>query len=141
MQGANVKPHNSLNIRALLTLICSSMIAAAAAGHADTPSLPDPLKAGWQGKPVCEHLYEDIDKRILRCTFPPGSGHERHFHAPHFGYCVAGGQVRITSEDGIRELDLPTGSSYTSEGVPWHEVVNTGSTTIIYLLVERKEGP
>lgn len=86
-------------------------------------------------------MYEDADKRILRCTFPPGSGHERHFHAPHFGYAVAGGRVQITDESGITELDLRTGSSYTSEGVSWHEVVNTGNTTIIYLLVEGKEEP
>lgn len=102
------------------------------------PSLPDPLAAGWQGEPVCERLHEDDKQRILRCTFAPGVGHERHFHAPHFGYAISGGRVRITDANGIRELDLPTGSSYTSDGVESHEVLNIGDTTVVYLIVESK---
>ena len=46
--------------------------------------------------------------------------------------------MQITDEAGVREIDLPTGSSFTSEGVAWHEVLNIGSTTVIYLIVERK---
>ncbi len=38
--------------------------------------IPDPLEAGWKGKPVCEKIHEDKKQRILRCTFPPGVGHE-----------------------------------------------------------------
>ncbi len=103
-----------------------------------TPSLPGPLKAGWQGEPVCEVLHEDSHQRILHCTFGPGVGHERHFHAPHFGYAIAGGRMRITDNAGVQEIDLPTGSSFTSEGVSWHEVLNVGGTTVIYLIVEQK---
>ena len=103
-----------------------------------TPSLPDPLQAGWQGEPVCEILHEDSHQRVLRCTFAPGVGHERHFHAPHFGYAIEGGRMRITDNTGKREVDLPTGSSFTSESVSWHEVLNVGGTTVIYLIVERK---
>ena len=65
-------------------------------------------------------------------------GHERHFHAPHFGYAIAGGRMRITDETGVREVDLATASSFTSEGVGWHEALNIGSTTVIYLIVEPK---
>jgi len=103
-----------------------------------TPALPDPLEAGWKGKPVCERLYEDADQRILRCTFPPDTGHERHFHVPHFGYAIAGGRMRITDEAGVREVDLSTGSSFTSAGTSWHEVLNIGRTTTIYLIIEQK---
>lgn len=99
-------------------------------------SLPDPLAAGWEGQPVCEILGEDAHNRILRCTFPPGVGHERHYHAPYFGYAVSGGRVRMTDAQGTRELDLPTASSFTSEGVEWHEVLNIGETTIVYVIVE-----
>ena len=42
--------------------------------HADT--LPDPLQAGWQGRPVCEKIHEKAQIRILRSTFPPGVGYE-----------------------------------------------------------------
>ena len=88
-----------------------------------TPAiLPDPLAAGWNGKPVCERLHEDAAQRVLRCTFAPGVGHERHFHDAHFGYAIAGGRMRIEDENGVREVDVPTGSSFTSEGVSWHEV-------------------
>jgi len=105
---------------------------------ATQPSLPDPLAAGWRGSPVCEKLHEDTDQRVLRCTFPPSVGHERHFHDRHFGYAISGGRVRMTDADGTRELDLATGSSYMSSGVAWHEVLNVGDTTIVYLIVEPK---
>lgn len=106
------------------------------ATNADDPELPGPLEAGWKGVPVCEKLHEDVDHRILRCTFPPGVGHERHFHPRHFGYAIAGGRVRITDADGVRELSLDTGSSYSSDGVTWHEIENIGDSTIVYLIVE-----
>jgi len=103
-----------------------------------TSPLPDPLEAGWKGNPVCERLHEDSGQRILRCTFPPKVGHERHFHAPNFGYAIAGGRMQIKDDDGIREMDLATGSSSTSEGISWHEVFNVGQTTVVYLIVEQK---
>ena len=101
-------------------------------------SLPDPLEAGWKDAPVCERLFEDRQQRILRCEFPPGVGHERHFHVPHFGYALSGGRMRITDDSGVREMDLATGSSYASDGVAWHEVMNIGETTTTFLIVEPK---
>jgi len=122
----------------LFGLIGYSLLVLASTCFAETDNLPDPLMAGWKGKPVCEHLYEDSAKRILRCTFPPGVGHERHYHVPNFGYTLAGGRMRITSEEGVREVTLTAGKSYNSDGVAWHEVVNIGDTTVVYLLVEIK---
>lgn len=129
------------NIRKIVGLIGFFISMTASIAHAGNLSLPDPLNAGWEGKPVCENLFEDAEKRILRCTFPPGVGHERHFHAPHFGYAIAGGRVQITDQNGVRKLELSSGSSYTSEGTLWHEVINIGKTTIRYLIVERKKSP
>jgi quercetin dioxygenase-like cupin family protein len=103
-----------------------------------TPLLPDPLSAGWQGNPVCEQLHDDASHRVLRCTFPPGVGHERHYHERHFGYALSGGRMRLTSAEGTREVELATGSSYVSAGVDWHEVLNVGDTTVVYLIVEPK---
>ena len=108
--------------------------------HSVFPDLPDPLAAGWQGERVCERLHEDENQRVLRCTFPPGIGHERHFHPPHFGYVVAGSVMQITDENGSREVDLRSGTSWSSDGTAWHEVVNVGTTTGVYLIVEPKEG-
>lgn len=104
-----------------------------------TAELPDPLAAGWEGAPVCERLHEDPEQRILRCRFEPGVGHERHYHAPHFGYALSGGRMRITDESGTREVDLPAGTSFTSAGVEWHEVLNVGDTTTEYLIFEIKK--
>lgn len=101
-------------------------------------TLPDPLAAGWAGRSVCERLHEDRMHRVLRCTFPPGVGHERHYHRAHFGYALSGGRVRITDSRGTREMDLKTGSHFTSAGTEWHEILNIGDTTIAYLLVEPK---
>jgi len=117
----------------LSPMVGLSLIAASAV--ADTP-LPDPLAAGWRGERVCELLHEDDRQRILRCTFPPGGGHERHFHAAHFGYVITGGRMRIESADGVRDVDLPDGYSWTSDGVDWHAVENIGDTTSVYLIVE-----
>ena len=100
--------------------------------------LADPLEAGWNGKSVCEKLHEDSNNRILRCTFPPAVGHERHFHSRHFGYAISGGRVRITDAKGTREVDLASGSSFTSDGVAWHEVINIGDSTVVYLIIEPK---
>lgn len=113
-------------------------ILAIAGASAVQASLPDPLEAGWNGEPVCEKLHEDSDNRILRCTFPPAVGHERHLHKRYFGYAIAGGRVKMTDSTGSREVDLETGSSFTSDGIAWHEVVNVGDSTIVYIIVEPK---
>jgi len=117
------------------TLFATLLIVGACAVQ---PPFPDPLAAGWNGKPVCEQLHDDSKNRILRCTFPPAAGHERHFHDRHFGYAIAGGRVKITDASGSREVELATGSSYSSDGVAWHEVVNIGDSTIVYLIIEPK---
>jgi quercetin dioxygenase-like cupin family protein len=126
-------PVRTFGVSALMWLISMSAV------EPSTPDLPDPLNAGWQGNPVCERLHEDDHQRVLRCSFAPGVGHERHYHAPHFGYALSGGRMRMTDEKGFRDVDLATGSSYNSEGVAWHEVLNIGETTVIYLIIEQKQ--
>jgi quercetin dioxygenase-like cupin family protein len=118
--------------------LCLTILLASVLACARTQELPDPLAAGWQGEAVCQRLHEDRTQRILRCTFEPGVGHERHRHAPHFGYALSGGRMRITDDGGTRDVDLATGSSYSSSGVVWHEVLNIGETTTIYLIIEPK---
>ena len=112
------------------------VLAAALLALSATAPLPDPLAAGWQGKKVCEKLHEDAHQRILRCTFPPRVGHERHFHPRHFGYALSGGRMRITDAKGTREVDIATGSSFASDGVAWHEGLNVGDTQVQYLMIE-----
>lgn len=100
------------------------------------PTLPDPLAAGWRGTAVCEKQDESQYQRVLRCTFPPGVGHERHYHRPHTGYVIVGGRMRITDATGTREVAPQTGATFISEGIAWHEVLNVGDTTAVFLIVE-----
>lgn len=109
---------------------------AAMTGARSATHLPDPLAAGWDGEKVCEQLHKDADQRVLRCAFPPKVGHERHYHDKNFGYVLAGGRMRITDDGGVREVELIAGSSFASDGEDWHEVVNVGDTTVVYLMVE-----
>jgi quercetin dioxygenase-like cupin family protein len=100
--------------------------------------LPDPLEAGWKNTSVCELIQDNKNVRILKCTFEPGVGHERHYHKPHFGYTIAGSRFKIKDTNGIREVEVPTGSHFYSEGVEWHEVLNIGDSTAVFLIIEPK---
>ena len=125
----------STNIRPLCIASIAALFACSPVLVADE-NLPDPLAAGWNGEQICELLHEDAHQRILRCTFPPGVGHEKHFHKAHFGYVLAGGKMRIVDDSGEREVDLQADYSWTSDGISWHEVLNVGETTAVYLIVE-----
>jgi quercetin dioxygenase-like cupin family protein len=101
-------------------------------------NLPDPLQAGWNNIAVCKLLEENENIRVLRCTFKPGVGHEKHYHKPHFGYTLAGSKFRMIDAEGTKEISVATGSSFYSEGTDWHEVLNIGDSTAIFLIIEPK---
>lgn len=100
--------------------------------------LPDPLEAGWNNNVVCEVLVDNDNVRTLKCTFPPGVGHERHYHNAHFGYTLAGSTFRIKDTTGTREVNVPTGYSFYNDKIEWHEVLNIGDSTAVFLIVEPK---
>ncbi len=100
--------------------------------------LPDPLEAGWNNQAVCEVLEDKPHLRVLRCTFPPGIGHEKHYHDPHFGFTLAGSKFRITDDKGTKEVDVPTGTTFSKDSVTWHEVLNIGKDTAVFLIIEGK---
>ncbi|MBU2927529.1 cupin domain-containing protein [Winogradskyella psychrotolerans] len=100
--------------------------------------LPDPLEAGWRGHAVCEVLEDNKELRVLKCTFEPGVGHEKHYHNPHVGYTLVGGRFRITDDTGTREVDVPTGYMFSKDSITSHEVLNIGETTSVYLIMEYK---
>jgi len=130
-RGAPIHP-------ATLVLCGPLLVLASGTLQADSASLPDPLEAGWKGEAVCEALHDDDEHRVPRCTFPPGVGHERHYHDRHFGYTIAGARMRITDAEGTREVDVPADSSFKSDGIEWHQVINVGDTTGVFLIVEAK---
>ena len=98
----------------------------------------DALSAGWNGERRCENLYEDAQIRILRCTFPPNTGHERHSHPAFFNYVLSGGRGQITDGSGTREFESKPDQYRAGKAVEWHEALNTGDTTLRYLIVEKK---
>ena len=100
--------------------------------------LPDPLLAGWNGKKVCEKIEDNKHQRILKCTFKPGVGHERHYHLPHFGYTLAGSTFKIKDSTGTRIIHVTTGSYFNNNGIKWHEVLNIGDSTAVFLIIEPK---
>ena len=105
----------------------------------DLPGLQHAFDAGWQGEETCELLYETESIRVGKCIFPPGVGHEKHFHYPHFGYVLEGGKLRITNAEGeISEVQTTTGGSWSSDRITVHEALNVGATTTSYLIVEPK---
>ncbi len=110
----------------------------ATAQSAGDERLPDPLEAGWKGQKVCEVIQDNEAVRVLRCTFPPGVGHERHFHAPHIGYALKGGTARIWDATGEREATTPDGYSWWTPERSVHENLNIGDETSIYLIIEPK---
>ena len=101
-------------------------------------ALPDPLEAGWKGNAVCEVLEDNKELRVLKCTFKPGVGHEKHYHNPHVGYTLVGGKFRITDHTGTREVNVPTGYTFSKDSITSHEVLNIGETTSVYLIMEYK---
>jgi len=107
-------------------------------GCSNNPNLPDPLEARWKGQSECEDLEDNAKVRVLRSTFAPGVGHKRHFHAPHFGYTISGSKFRITDTTGTREVQVPTGYSFSNERIEWHEVLNIGQDTGVFLITEYK---
>ena len=102
------------------------------------PELPHAFDAGWEGQKTCEILFEDDSARVGRCVFPPGIGHEKHYHNPHFGYVLEGGAQRIVDSNGAREVTTQTGGDWSTTTVSVHEAMNIGDTTTSYLIVEPK---
>ena len=122
---------NSLSMTALLVMLGCMTVARA------TEEM-DALDAGWADEKRCENLHEDDYIRVLRCTFPPNVGHERHSHPASFVYVLSGGNVQVTDANGTRQLESKTDQYKTNNPVEWHEGLNTGDTTLRYLIVEKK---
>jgi quercetin dioxygenase-like cupin family protein len=122
-----------------MSLPLVALLGACATASAQIAPLPQALCAGWQGERVCEQLHEDTMIRVLRCTFPPGVGHEAHYHPPHFGYVLEGESVmRITTDEGGSDRPVRAGGSFVNDAEVRHAALNVGAQTTTYLIVEKK---
>jgi len=124
----------------LISLTLLSITFSASQAAQDKQPLPHAFDAGWKGEKTCELMFEDASVRVGRCIFPPGIGHEKHFHNPHFGYVLEGGTLEITDQTGIRTVKTKTDGTWNTEAVTIHEAVNIGDTTTRYIIVESKPG-
>ena len=119
---------NALFILSFITLISCKK----------TDSLPDPIEAGWKGEKVCEIVHESDEIRVLKCTFKPNVGHEKHYHKPHFGYTLKGSTFKITDKTGTKNVKVPTNYSFSKTEITEHEVLNIGDSIAVFLIVEYK---
>jgi len=114
-------------------------LSACASASAQVALSPMALCAGWHHERVCEALQEDAQIRVLRCTFPPGVGHEMHYHPPHFGYVLEGNSVmRITTAAGVVDRPVRAGTSFSNAAEIQHAALNIGDETTRYLIIEKK---
>ena len=120
-----------------LAVFCLAVRPACAADAPDA-DIPHAFDAGWKGQKTCEVLYEDALTRVGRCVFPPGVGHEWHYHNPHFGYVLEGGDLLIRDSQGEAKVTTTAGSSWSTDVRTVHQAVNIGDTTTSYLIVEPK---
>jgi quercetin dioxygenase-like cupin family protein len=120
----------------MFPLLLPLALTASASGAEPDPDLPHAFDAGWAGQKTCTVLFEDQAMRVARCVFPPGVGHEKHFHNPHFGYVLEGSTLRIVDSRGERTVTTEAGGSWSTDSVTVHEAINIGDTTTSYLIVE-----
>ena len=103
--------------------------------------VPDALSVEWQGKHLCEKLYEDAQIRAVRCTLAPGEVHVRHSHPGNLVYTISGGKTKVQDDKGTREGQPKTGGFSDNPPNPWHEVTNAGDTTLSFFVIEKKYEP
>ena len=78
----------TLNLPMKILLLFGAIVVPRWSSAGEPADLPHAFDAGWQGEKTCELLYETDSVRVGQCSFPPGVGHEKHFHNPHYGYLV-----------------------------------------------------
>ncbi len=99
---------------------------------------PHSFEAGWKGEDVCEVLFENEEMIVGKCVFPPGVGHEKHYHYPHFGYILEGATFRVTDAEGTQDLETAAGVTWSDDSISVHEALNVGQTTGSALIIETK---
>jgi quercetin dioxygenase-like cupin family protein len=132
-QNAGIMP--GMHTGTAVTMLSLALAAQAALADA-VEGLPHAFDAGWLGQKTCTLLHEDQTMRVARCVFPPGVGHEKHYHNPHFGYVMEGGTLRIVDGEGERVVTTEADGSWSTTTVTVHEAINIGDTTTSYLIVE-----
>lgn len=84
-------------------------------------------------------LLENEEVRVLEYQLLPGERDKWHTHPPKVSYVVAGGKLRITTDDGQSfDVDETTDSAAWMGALGWHYAENIGTTTVRIVVVEVK---
>lgn len=84
-------------------------------------------------------LLENPHVRVVEYVLQPGERDQWHTHPPKVSYVVAGGTLRITTEDGQAFLtDEKTGSATWMDTLGRHYAQNVGQTAVRIVLIEIK---
>jgi beta-alanine degradation protein BauB len=130
------------NSMIVLTVLSSAVLGIPVASFtAMADDVPGALAVEWEGKRLCEKLFEDAQVRVARCTFPKGAVHVCHSHPSYLTYVLSGGQAEVQDDKGKRKIEVVAGAFADVPPIPWHEFANSGETTLQYLVVEKKYQP
>lgn len=107
-----------------------------------TPSTRDALREVDALAASPDHfrlLLENEEVRVLEYQLLPGERDHWHTHPPKVSFVVAGGRLRITTDDGKSfDVDETTDSAAWMGTLGWHFAENIGTTTVRIVLIEVK---
>lgn len=121
-----------LHIFALVSVVLMAVLASASAADAVIDAIvasPDKFKV----------LLENDHVRVIEYELLPGQRDQWHTHPPKVSYVIAGGTIRITTEDGSSfDITEIAGTATWKNALGRHFAENIGSTPVRILLVEVK---
>jgi len=113
-----------------------------------TTGAQEPARTAAQIDPVAVSpvrftvLLENRRVRVVEYVLLPGQRDQWHTHPPKVSYVIAGGTLRITTEDGRSFLaNEKRGSATWMDALGRHFAENVGKTPVRILLVEVKAAP
>ena len=84
-------------------------------------------------------LLENDNVRVIEYELLPGQRDQWHTHPPKVSYVIAGGTLRITTEDGSSfDITETNGTATWMDALGRHFAENIGSAPVRILLVEVK---
>ncbi len=127
------------SLRYALCFVVVLPLSAGAQEPAGGPAQVDPVVVSPERFTV---LLENSHVRVVEYVLLPGQRDQWHTHPPKVSYVVAGGTLRITTEDGRSFLATEKrGSATWMDALGRHFAENVGKTPVRILLVEVKSAP
>lgn len=88
----------------------------------------------------CKLLTDTAGVKMMLVTLPPGAKLHTHDHPVNMGYVIKGGLYKWTFEGGASySYEMKPGTEFHSGPETPHHSWNGGTTTIQFVLVEKKD--